>query len=209
MIFAFMRRAVLVTGAVVALTGMARADDALFLPVADVFPISGMGTVALGTVVRGEIHTGDAVEVVGGAGAPIKATVLQLQIHAANVDSAKAGDDVGVLLRGVDQDTIERGRVIAAPGSVTAHTHVTAEITLAAEGGRSTPVADGYRPLLAIFTASVSATLKLGDATLAPGGKATVPVELEDPVALLVGDTFDVTEGGRSVGSGTVVSIED
>ncbi len=114
-----------------------------------------------------------------------------------------------MLLRGVDQDTIERGRVLATSGSVTAHSHVTAEITLLAEGGRSTPVADGYRPLLTIFTANVSATLKLGDASLAPGGKAIVPVELEDPVALSVGDTFDVTEGGRSVGSGVVVSVED
>jgi elongation factor Tu len=209
MLFSLVRWFVLVAAIVAGLGGAARADEALFLPVADVFPISGMGIVAMGTIVRGAVHTGDTIDVVGGDGGPIRATVLQLQIHAASADSAKAGDEVGVLLRGVDQDSIERGRVLAAPGSVAAHTHITAEVSLAAEGGRSTPVADGYRPLLSIYTASVSGTLTLGDAELAPGGKATVPIELEEPVAVSVGDTFDVTEAGRSVGSGTVVAVGD
>lgn len=208
MIFSLVRWLVLFAAVLPGFAGAARADDTLFLPVADVFPISGMGMVAMGTIVRGAVHTGDALEVVGGEGGPLKVTVLQLQIHAAAADSAKAGDEVGVLLRGVDQDTIERGLVLAAPGTVAAHTQITAEVSLAAEGGRSTPVADGYRPLLSVYTASVSGVLKLGDAQLAPGAKATVPIELEEPVVLSVGDALDLTEAGRAVGTATVVSIQ-
>jgi elongation factor Tu len=185
----------------------ARADDALFLPVADSFVIAGMGVVATGTIVRGSVKTGDTVELVG-IDAPVQAVVAAVQIGLTTVDGANAGSEVSVVLRRVEQDQVERGRAIAAPGVIKAHTVITADVALLATGGRARPAADGYKPLLKIWTQSVGGTFNLGSDQIEPGGTARVAITLDEPSAVQVGDTFDITEAGRSVGSGTVVKVK-
>jgi elongation factor Tu len=201
---AYVIRFCLVLVAAMSSIGIARADDALFLPVVDSFVIAGMGVVATGTIVRGSVKTGDAVEMVG-IDAPAQATVLAVQIGLKTADAADAGADVSLILRGVNQDQVTRGRVVAAPGVIKAHKTITADVTLLQTGGRSRPAADGYRPLLKIWTHSVGGTFQLGSGQIEPGATARVTIALDEPSAVQVGDTFDVTEGGRSVGSGVVV----
>jgi elongation factor Tu len=198
-------------GAVLALMTMglaARADDALFLPVADSFVIAGMGVVATGTIARGSVKTGDAVELVG-IDDPVAATVLAVQQGTAMIDGAAAGTEVSVILRGVNQDQVERGRVIAAPDVLKAHARIVADVTLLETGGRSRPAADGYRPLLKIWTHSVTGEFELGSDQIAPGATARCTIVLQEPSAVLPGDTFDITEGGRSVGTGVVVKVQN
>jgi elongation factor Tu len=186
----------------------ARADDALFMPVADSFVVAGMGVVATGTIVRGSVKTGDAVELVG-IGEPAQAKVLAIQIGLNTVDQADAGVEASLVLRGVDQDQVDRGRVIAAPGVVKAHRAITADVSLLATGGRSRPAADGYRPLLKIWTHSVTGTFQLGADQIAPGATARVTIALEESSAVQVGDTFDITEGGQTVGTGVVTAVKN
>jgi elongation factor Tu len=139
----------------------------------------------------------------------VAATVLAVQQGTAMIDGAAAGTEVSVILRGVNQDQVERGRVIAAPGAVTARSRIVADVTLLQTGGRSRPAADGYRPLLKIWTHSVTGTFQLGSDQIALGATARSTIVLEEPSAVLPGDTFDITEGGRSVGSGVVVKVQN
>ncbi|HVU85777.1 MAG TPA: EF-Tu/IF-2/RF-3 family GTPase [Pirellulales bacterium] len=186
----------------------ARADDALFLPVEDSFVIAGMGVVATGTVVRGTIHTGDQVELVG-TGDPTPAVVRDLQVNFSSVAEAGAGTEVSVILGRVEQDQVQRGRVIGAPGVLKAHAKITADVTLLAAGGRARPADDGYRPLLKIWTQSVPGTFDLGGGQIDLGATGRVSITLEEATVAQPGDRFDVTDGGRSVGGGVVVATQD
>jgi elongation factor Tu len=207
MISAMLRRG-LVLVVLLGSSAGARADDALFLPVGDSFVMAGMGVVASGTIVRGTVKAGDQVELVG-IGDTVAATVTVVQLGLKTVDQAGTGDEVSVVLRGVDQDDVERGRVIAAPGVLKSRRTIVADVTLLEIGGRSRPAVDGYRPLLKIWTHSVSATFQLGSDQIAPGASARVSIALDEPSAVQVGDTFDITEGGRSVGTGVVVKAQN
>jgi elongation factor Tu len=204
------QRLTLIIAAVFAVAGSitARADDALFLPVEDSFVVAGMGVVATGTVVHGSVGTGDNVELVGIEDAA-PATVVAIQVGLKAVENAGEGSEVSVILRGVNQDQVTRGRVIGAPDVLAAHSAITADVTLLRAGGRARPAVDGYRPLLKIWTHSVSGTFHLGSDQIQPGGKARVPITLDQPTVAQPGDTFDITEGGRSVGSGVIVSVQD
>jgi elongation factor Tu len=208
----FSRRSVVVASLVGALSALAlglnapdgRAGETLFMPIADVFPMSGMGMVATGKIEQGTVSVGDKVELVGMRPAA-RATVLALQIGSASANQASAGDDVSVVLRGVDQDAIERGQTLATPGSVDAATNVTAEVTISADG-RKKPVEDGFRPLVQLWTARVTATFAIG-APIAPGTSGKVQLVFEDPVAARVGDTFDIIDLGKTIGSGKILSV--
>lgn len=179
------------------------------LPVQNVLTLTGRGTVVTGTVARGTVRVGDRVAVVG-AGA--ETTVAGLETFGKPVASAEAGDDVGLLLRGLHRDRVRRGQVVAAPGSVTPRCRFTAglQVLSSEDGGRRTPLSTGYRPQFHLRTADVAGRLDLGERGLAhPGETVTVRVELDRPVALETGLGFAVREGGRTVGVGTVRTVEE
>ncbi|MFE9396753.1 elongation factor Tu [Streptomyces flavidovirens] len=190
-----------------------RYTDAPFLmPVENVLTITGRGTVVTGAVERGTIRVGDRVEVLG-ATVTLKAVetvVTGLETFGKPMESAEAGDNVALLLRGVPRDAVRRGHVVAAPGSVTPTRRFTAQVYVlsAREGGRTTPVTSGYRPQFYIRTADVVGDIDLGETAVArPGDTVTVTVELGREVPLEVGLGFAIREGGRTVGAGTVASI--
>ncbi len=185
-------------------------DKPFLMPVEDVFTITGRGTVATGRVERGMIKVQDPVEIVG-----IRATkasvVTGVEMFRKSLDAAQAGDNAGILLRGVDRKDIERGQVIAKPGSITPHTEFTAEIYVLKkeEGGRHTPFFQGYRPQFYFRTTDVTGTIDLpkGVEMVMPGDNISITVKLIAPIAAEQGLRFAIREGGRTVGSGVVASI--
>ena len=188
-----------------------RAIDAPFLmPVEDVFSIAGRGTVATGRIEKGIIKVGDEIEVVG-IRPTAKTTVTGVEMFRKLLDEGRAGDNVGCLLRGLKREDIERGQVLAKPGSITPHTEFEAQIYALTkeEGGRHTPVFSGYRPQYYFRTTDVTGVLTLPEGTemLMPGDNQTVKIELITPIAMDEGLRFAIREGGRTVGSGVVTKI--
>jgi elongation factor Tu len=188
-----------------------RAIDAPFLmPVEDVFSISGRGTVATGRVERGKVKVGDEIEIVG-IRPTEKTTVTGVEMFRKELDEGQAGDNVGALLRGVKRDEIERGQVLAKPGSITPHTHYEAQVYALTkeEGGRHTPFFNGYRPQFYFRTTDVTGVLTLPEGTemVMPGDNVKATVKLITPIAMDEGLRFAIREGGRTVGAGVVAKI--
>jgi elongation factor Tu len=189
----------------------ARALDRPFLmPVEDVFSISGRGTVVTGRVERGIVKVGDEVEIVG-LKATVKTTVTGVEMFRKLLDSGQAGDNIGALLRGTKREDVERGQVLAAPGSITPHTQFKGEayILTKEEGGRHTPFFTNYRPQFYFRTTDVTGVVKLPEGTemVMPGDNVTMDVELIAPIAMDEGLRFAIREGGRTVGAGVVAKI--
>jgi len=189
-----------------------RAKDQPFLmPVEDVFSIKGRGTVPTGRVERGTIKPGDEVEIVGLHHEPRRTVATSLEMFHKTLDQAEPGDAIGILLRGVDRDEVERGQVIAAPGSIKPHTYAEAEVYVLSkeEGGRHTPFFNGYKPQFYIRTTDVTGTIELpeGVEMVMPGDNVTMKVRLLYPVALEEGLRFAIREGGKTVGAGTFTRI--
>ena len=186
-------------------------DKPFLMPVEDVFSIKGRGTVATGRVERGVIHPGDEVEIVGLHHEPRKITVTSLEMFHKMLDSGEPGDAVGALLRGVDRDEVERGQVLAAPGSIKPHTEADAEVYVLSkdEGGRHTPFFNGYKPQFYIRTTDVTGSIELpkGVEMIMPGDNVHLRMKLIYPVALEKGLRFAIREGGRTVGAGTITKI--
>jgi elongation factor Tu len=189
-----------------------RATDKPFLmPVEDVFTITGRGTVATGRVERGTIKVGEEIEIVGLSEAPRKSVVTGVEMFRKLLDFAQAGDNIGALLRGVDRKDIERGQVLAKPGSIKPHTNFTAKVYVLSkeEGGRHTPFFNGYRPQFYFRTTDVTgvATLPEGIDMVMPGDNVEFTVELINPIAMEEGLRFAIREGGRTVGAGVVSTV--
>ncbi|OTN90357.1 elongation factor Tu [Enterococcus sp. 7E2_DIV0204] len=187
-------------------------DKPLLLPVEDVFSITGRGTVASGRIDRGKVNVGDEIEIVGIKPDTQKAVVTGIEMFRKTLDYGEAGDNVGMLLRGITRDEIERGQVIAKPGSITPHTKFIAEVYVLTkeEGGRHTPFFTNYRPQFYFRTTDVTGVVELPDGVemVMPGDNITIDVELIHPIAVEQGTTFSIREGGRTVGSGIVTEIE-
>ncbi|WP_066025623.1 elongation factor Tu [Enterococcus mundtii] len=187
-------------------------DKPLLLPVEDVFSITGRGTVASGRIDRGAVRVGDEIEIIGIKPETKKAVVTGVEMFRKTLDYGEAGDNVGILLRGIQREDIERGQVIAKPGSITPHTKFKAEVyvLMKEEGGRHTPFFNNYRPQFYFRTTDVTGTIVLPEGTemVMPGDNVTIEVELIHPVAIEQGTTFSIREGGRTVGSGMVTEIE-
>jgi len=189
-----------------------RATDKPFLmPVEDVFSITGRGTVATGRVERGTIKVSDEVEIVGMMEAPRKSVVTGIEMFRKLLDSAVAGDNIGALLRGIQRDEIERGQVLAKPGSIKPHTHFEAQVYVLTkeEGGRHTPFFNNYRPQFYFRTTDVTGVVELpaGTEMVMPGDHITMTIKLITPIAMDEGLKFAIREGGRTVGSGNVNKI--
>ncbi len=189
-----------------------RAKDQPFLmPVEDVFSIKGRGTVPTGRVERGVIKPGEEVELVGLHHEPKKVVATSLEMFHKTLDTAEPGDAVGVLLRGIDRDEIERGQVLAAPGSIKPHTYAEGEVYILSkeEGGRHTPFFNGYKPQFYIRTTDVTGSIELpeGMEMAMPGDNVTMKIKLIYPVALEGGLRFAIREGGRTVGAGSFSRI--
>ncbi len=189
-----------------------RAKDKPFLmPVEDVFSITGRGTVATGRIERGAIHTGDPVEIVGLMDASLKSTVTGVEMFRKILDDGEAGDNVGLLLRGVEKDDIRRGMVVCAPGSITPHTDFKCEVYVLSkeEGGRHTPFFNKYRPQFYMRTTDVTGECELpaGIEMVMPGDNVSIIVKLITPVAMEKGLRFAIREGGRTVGAGQVTEV--
>ena len=186
-------------------------DKPFLMPVEDVFSITGRGTVATGRVERGQLKVQDEVEIVGLTEETRKVVVTGIEMFRKLLDSAEAGDNIGALLRGVQRTDIERGQVLAKPGSVNAHTKFTAEIYVLKkeEGGRHTPFFDGYRPQFYFRTTDVTGACKLPEGTemVMPGDNITIEVDLINKICVEEGLRFAIREGGRTVASGVVASI--
>ena len=187
------------------------ADKPFLMPVEDVFSITGRGTVATGRVERGVAHVGDEVEIVGLTDESRKVVITGLEMFRKQLDDAQAGDNVGALLRGVQRNEIERGQVLAKPGSINPHTSFKGEVYVLTkdEGGRHTPFFNNYRPQFFFRTTDVTGVIKLpeGVEMCMPGDNVTMEVELITPIAIEEGLRFAIREGGRTVGSGVVSSI--
>ncbi len=185
-------------------------DKPFLMPVEDIFSISGRGTVATGRIERGQVKVGEEVEIIG-IKATRKSVVTGVEMFKKLLDSGMAGDNVGLLLRGVDRKDIERGQVIAKPGSITPHTKFKAEVYVLTkeEGGRHTPFFTGYRPQFYFRTTDVTgvATLNEGIEMVMPGDNTQMEIELIAPIAMEKGLRFAIREGGRTVGAGTVSEI--
>jgi len=185
-------------------------DKPFLMPVEDVFSITGRGTVSTGRVDRGVVETGNEVEIVG-LGAKRKTVVTGVEMFRKLLDRGEAGDNIGLLLRGVDKDEIERGMVIAKPGSITPHTKFNAEVYVLKkeEGGRHTPFFNGYRPQFYFRTTDVTGILNLDEGVemVMPGDNVNMQVELIKPIAMEEGLRFAIREGGRTVGAGVVTKI--
>lgn len=187
-------------------------DKPFMMPVEDVFSITGCGTVATGRVERGQVRVGDEVEIVGISEETSKTTVTGVEMFRKLLDYAEAGDNIGTLLRGVTRDNIERGQVLAKPGTITPHTKFKAEVYVLTkeEGGRHTPFFTNYRPQFYFRTTDITGVCLLpeGVEMVMPGDNVTMEVELIHPVAIENGTKFSIREGGRTVGAGSVASIE-
>lgn len=186
-------------------------DKPFLCAVEDVFTITGRGTVATGRVERGTLTVNSEVEIVGLRDEPMKTVCTGIEMFRKLLDDCRAGDNVGLLLRGVDRDEVERGMVIAKPGSITPHTEFKCEVYVLSkeEGGRHTPFTNGYRPQFYFRTTDVTGTLNLGEGTemVMPGDNTTMRVELIAPIAMEQGSKFAIREGGRTVGAGTVTEV--
>jgi elongation factor Tu len=180
------------------------------MPVEDVFTITGRGTVATGRVERGILNTGDEVEIVG-LDETRKTVVTGIEMFRKLLDSAEAGDNIGALLRGIDRKEIQRGQVLAKPGSVNPHTKFKAQVYVLSkeEGGRHTPFFSNYRPQFYFRTTDVTGVIKLpeGVEMCMPGDNVEMEVELIAPIAIEDGTRFAIREGGRTVGAGAVTQI--
>jgi elongation factor Tu len=188
-----------------------RAVDGTFLmPVEDVFSISGRGTVVTGRIERGIIKVGEEIEIVG-LKDTLKTVCTGVEMFRKLLDQGQAGDNVGVLLRGTKREEVERGQVLAKPGSIQPHTEFTAEILVLSkdEGGRHTPFFQGYRPQFYFRTTDVTGAITLGEGTemVMPGDNVSVTVKLIAPIAMEEGLRFAIREGGRTVGAGVVAKI--
>jgi elongation factor Tu len=187
-------------------------DKPFLMPVEDVFSIKGRGTVVTGRIERGVVKVGDTIEIVGFTEAPRSVTVTGVEMFQKTLDSGEAGDNVGTLLRGVERNEIERGQVLAKPGSIKPHTTFLAQVYVLSkeEGGRHTPFFNGYRPQFYIRTTDVTGAIKLpeGVEMVIPGDNIEMEVELIAPVALEEGSRFAIREGGRTVGAGAVTKVE-
>ncbi len=186
-------------------------DKPFLMPVEDVFTITGRGTVATGRVERGTLHLNDEVEIVGIREDVKKTVVTGIEMFRKLLDQGEAGDNIGALLRGVDRKEIERGQVLAKPGSVTCHTNFTAQVYVLTkdEGGRHTPFFNNYRPQFYFRTTDVTGVCNLpaGTEMCMPGDNVEMTIELIHPIAMEQGLTFAIREGGRTVGSGRVATI--
>ncbi|KRG14285.1 elongation factor Tu [Lederbergia galactosidilytica] len=187
-------------------------DKPFMMPVEDVFSITGRGTVATGRVERGQVKVGDEVEIIGLAEEAGKTTVTGVEMFRKLLDYAEAGDNIGALLRGVAREDIQRGQVLAKPGSITPHTNFKAEVYVLSkeEGGRHTPFFSNYRPQFYFRTTDVTGIVTLPEGTemVMPGDNIEMTVELISPIAIEDGTRFSIREGGRTVGSGVVSSIQ-
>ena len=187
-------------------------DKPFLMPVEDVFTITGRGTVATGRVERGTIKVGDAVEIVGLADKPKDTVVTGDEMFRKILDLAEAGDNIGALLRGIDRKEIERGQVLAKPGTIHPHTKFKAQVYVLTkdEGGRHTPFFNGYRPQFYFRTTDVTGVINLPEGTemCMPGDNVKMDVELITPIAIEVGLRFAIREGGRTVGAGVVSEID-
>jgi elongation factor Tu len=187
-------------------------EKPFLMPIEDIFSITGRGTVATGRIERGEIKTGTEVELVGFRETR-KTVVTGVEMFRKILDSGEAGDNVGLLLRGVDKDEVERGMVVAAPGSITPHRKFKGEVYVLTkeEGGRHTPFFNGYRPQFYLRTTDVTGSIKLPEGTemVMPGDNITMDVELVSDVAMEKELRFAIREGGRTVGAGVVTEIAE
>jgi len=188
-------------------------DKPFLMPVEDVFSITGRGTVGTGRVERGTIKVGEEVEIVGLMDKPRKTVVTGVEMFRKILDRGEAGDNIGCLLRGVDRDELERGQVLAKPGSIKPHTKFKAEVYVLTkeEGGRHTPFFNGYRPQFYFRTTDVTGVIKLpeGVEMVMPGDNVNMDVELITPIAIEEGLRFAIREGGRTVGAGVVTGITE
>ena len=188
-------------------------DKPFLMPVEDVFSITGRGTVATGRIETGIIHTGDPVDIIGMGAEKLKSVVTGVEMFRKILDEGMAGDNAGLLLRGVDKNEISRGMVIAAPGSVTPHKHFNAEVYILKkeEGGRHTPFHNKYRPQFYFRTTDVTGEIMLPDGVemVMPGDNLTIEVQLIAEIAMNKGLRFAIREGGRTVGAGQVTEILD
>jgi len=185
-------------------------DKPFLMPVEDIFSISGRGTVATGRIERGQVKVGEEVEIIG-IKATRKSVVTGVEMFKKLLDSGMAGDNVGLLLRGVERKEIERGQVIAKPGSITPHTKFKAEVYVLTkeEGGRHTPFFSGYRPQFYFRTTDVTGVAQLAEGVemVMPGDNSQLEIELINPIAMEKGLRFAIREGGRTVGAGTVSEV--
>ena len=185
-------------------------DKPFLMPIEDVFSISGRGTVVTGRIERGTVKVGEEIEIIGFKPTE-KKVVTGVEMFRKLLDSGQAGDNVGILLRGVEKEDVERGQVLAKPGSIKPHTKFKAEVVVLTkeEGGRHTPFFNGYRPQFYFRTTDVTGTLNLNEGVemIMPGDNTSVSVELIAPVALEKGARFAIREGGRTVGAGSVTDI--
>ena len=186
-------------------------DKPFLMPIEDVFSITGRGTVATGRVERGTLHMSDEVEIIGVKEETQKSVVTGIEMFRKLLDEAQAGDNVGVLLRGIQRTDIERGQVLAKPGTVTCHTKFTAQVYVLTkdEGGRHTPFFNNYRPQFYFRTTDITGVCNLPEGTemCMPGDNVEMTIELIHPIAMEQGLTFAIREGGRTVGSGRVATI--
>ena len=184
-------------------------DQPFLMPIEDIFSITGRGTVATGRVERGRVKVGQEVELVG-FGETKKTTVTGVEMFRKMLDEGMAGDNIGALLRGIDKTDIQRGQVLAAPGSIHPHTKFTANVYVLTkdEGGRHTPFFPGYRPQFYIRTTDVTGTIQFEGEMVMPGDNVVMNVELIAPVAIEEGMRFAIREGGRTVGAGVVDKID-
>jgi elongation factor Tu len=186
-------------------------DKPFLMPIEDVFTITGRGTVVTGRVEQGEIKIGEEVEIVGIHPEVAKTVVTGVEMFNKTLDSAQAGDNAGALLRGTKREEVERGQVLAKPGSITPHTHYKAEVYVLSkdEGGRHTPFFNGYRPQFYFRTTDVTGAIKLpeGQEMVMPGDNTNMEIEMIQPIAMDQGLRFAIREGGRTVGAGVVTEI--
>ena len=189
-----------------------RASDKPFLmPVEDVFTITGRGTVATGRVERGTVKVGDPVEIVGLVEQKRTSVVTGVEMFRKLLDQAIAGDNIGILLRGINRDQVERGQVVAKPGTIHPHTHFEGQVYVLTkeEGGRHTPFFSGYRPQFYFRTTDVTGSIQLpeGVEMVMPGDHVTMEIKLITPIAMEEGLRFAIREGGRTVASGVVSKV--
>jgi elongation factor Tu len=185
-------------------------DGAFLMPVEDVFSISGRGTVVTGRIERGIVKVGEEIEIIG-IKPTLKTTCTGVEMFRKLLDQGQAGDNVGILLRGTKREEVERGQVLAKPGSITPHTHFTAEVYILGkdEGGRHTPFFNNYRPQFYFRTTDVTGSIELpkDKEMVMPGDNVTITVKLIAPIAMEEGLRFAIREGGRTVGAGVVAKI--
>ncbi len=186
-------------------------DKDFLMPIEDVFTITGRGTVATGRIETGVANTGDAVDIIGMGAEKLTSTITGVEMFRKILDRGEAGDNVGILLRGIEKSDIKRGMVICKPGSVTPHAKFKAEVYILKkeEGGRHTPFHNNYRPQFYVRTTDVTGTINLPDGVemVMPGDNLTITVDLHQPIAMNVGLRFAIREGGRTVGAGQVTEI--